>query len=53
MLFRRLHDIDRTGWWWLLTFVPVLGWIALIVFCCTKGTVGPNRFGEDPLAGHT
>ncbi|GFZ83314.1 DUF805 domain-containing protein [Elstera cyanobacteriorum] len=52
VLFRRLHDIDRTGWWWLLTFVPILGWIVLIVFCCTKGTVGPNRFGEGPLAGH-
>lgn len=52
VLFRRLHDTDRTGWWWLLCFVPVLGWIVLVVFNVTKGTTGPNRFGEDPLQGN-
>jgi uncharacterized membrane protein YhaH (DUF805 family) len=30
---RRLHDIDRSGWWQLLYFVPVFGWIVLIIFC--------------------
>jgi uncharacterized membrane protein YhaH (DUF805 family) len=29
---RRLHDTDRSGWWQLLWFVPVIGWIVLIVF---------------------
>ena len=42
---RRLHDIDRTGWWLLLALVPILGWIVLIVFACQKGTEGANRFG--------
>ena len=45
---RRLHDIDRTGWWLLLAFT-VIGIILLIVWDCTKGTSGPNRFGPDPL----
>jgi uncharacterized membrane protein YhaH (DUF805 family) len=46
---RRLHDIDRTGWWALIAFVPVIGWILLIVWACTPGTPGPNRFGPNPL----
>jgi uncharacterized membrane protein YhaH (DUF805 family) len=48
---RRLHDLDRSGWWILLVFVILIGWIVLIVWNCTKGTPGPNRFGPDPLAG--
>ena len=49
MSVRRLHDIDRTGWWVLLAFTGV-GAILLIVWACFKGTDGPNRFGPDPLA---
>ena len=48
---RRLHDVDRTGWWLLLAFVPVIGLIVLLIWFCTKGTDGPNRFGPDPLRG--
>ena len=47
---RRLHDTGRSGWWLLLSLVPVLGWIVLIVFFCIRGESGPNRFGPDPLA---
>lgn len=47
---RRLHDIDRTGWWWLIAFT-VIGLIVLIVWACQKGTTGPNRYGPDPLGG--
>jgi uncharacterized membrane protein YhaH (DUF805 family) len=47
---RRLHDLDRTGWWLLLAFT-VIGIILLIVWDCMRGTAGPNRFGPDPLAG--
>ncbi|MBV1699716.1 MAG: DUF805 domain-containing protein [Hyphomicrobiales bacterium] len=46
---RRLHDLDRNGWWILLSFIPLVGWIILIIWDCTKGTDGPNRFGPDPL----
>ncbi len=47
---RRLHDIDRSGWWLLLGFVPVLGWFTLFIFYCLDGTAGSNRFGPDPKA---
>jgi uncharacterized membrane protein YhaH (DUF805 family) len=46
---RRLHDLDRTGWSLLLIFT-VIGIIVLLVWDCMRGTVGPNRFGPDPLA---
>jgi uncharacterized membrane protein YhaH (DUF805 family) len=46
---RRLHDLDRTGWWFLIALTGI-GAIVLIVWYCFKGTDGPNRFGPDPLA---
>ena len=45
VFFRRLHDTDRSGWWWLLALVPLVGVIVLIVFLSQRGTEGPNRFG--------
>lgn len=44
---RRLHDIDRKGWWWLITFIP-FGGLVMLVWLCSKGTQGVNRFGTDP-----
>ena len=46
---RRLHDINRSGWWQLINFIPVVGWIVSLYWMIKKGTPGPNRFGEDPL----
>lgn len=46
---RRLHDLDRSGWWFLLWFVPIVGWIVMIYWACCRGTAGTNRFGADPL----
>jgi uncharacterized membrane protein YhaH (DUF805 family) len=45
---RRLHDLDRSGWWLLIVFTLV-GLILLIIWDCMKGTSGKNRFGPDPL----
>lgn len=36
---RRLHDIGRSGWWQLLSFIPIIGWIVLIVWFATRGVV--------------
>jgi uncharacterized membrane protein YhaH (DUF805 family) len=49
VMVRRLHDTDRSAWWMLLAFVPLVGEIVLIVWWCTKGTKGYNRFGADPM----
>jgi uncharacterized membrane protein YhaH (DUF805 family) len=42
---RRLHDIDRSGFWLLLTLIPFVGTITIFVFTLLEGTRGPNRFG--------
>ena len=43
LTIRRLHDIDRSGWWVLIGLVP-FGGIVLLVFALLEGTPGPNRF---------
>lgn len=48
--FRRLHDTDRSAWWLLLLLIPLVGFVILIVWMATPGTVGANRFGPDPIA---
>jgi uncharacterized membrane protein YhaH (DUF805 family) len=45
---RRLHDIDRTGWWVLIELVPLIGWIVLLVFHVQDITPGTNRYGPNP-----
>ncbi len=45
---RRLHDIDRTGWWVLIGLVPLIGWIVLLVFHVQDSTPGTNRYGPNP-----
>ena len=48
---KRLHDIDKSGWWMLLLFVPIVGALALFVMNgFIAGTPHANRFGEPPSA---
>jgi uncharacterized membrane protein YhaH (DUF805 family) len=42
---RRLHDTNRTGWWWLIGLIPIIGGIILLVFYCLPGTPEPNKYG--------
>jgi uncharacterized membrane protein YhaH (DUF805 family) len=44
LFVRRLHDTDRSGWWYFFGFVP-FGFIVLLVFSLMEGTPGPNRYG--------
>ncbi len=46
---RRLHDTNRSGWWLFITFVPVVGGIAMFVFLVLEGTSGDNDYGSNPL----
>ncbi len=41
---RRLHDTNRSGWFQLLSFIPLLGWIVL-VYLLVQESKSPNRFG--------
>ena len=48
VLVRRLHDTGKSGWWWLIGLVPFVGWIVLLVFCCTDSKPGENQYGPNP-----
>ncbi|MFA1261302.1 DUF805 domain-containing protein [Xanthomonas axonopodis pv. fascicularis] len=45
---RRLHDQDKSGWFYLISLVPYVGAFVLLVFMCIEGTPGPNQYGENP-----
>ncbi len=44
---RRLHDINRSGWWFLIGLIPIAGTIWIAVLYCLKGTQGQNRYDVD------
>lgn len=47
---KRFHDIGRSGWWVLISAIPAIGSVIILIQCgCIKGTVGSNKYGEDPL----
>ncbi len=46
---RRLHDSEKSGWLFLVNFIPYVGPIVLIVLCVLPSTDGTNRYGEHPL----
>ena len=45
---RRLHDTNRPGWMYLISLIPLIGFIWLIVLLCFASDKGTNRFGENP-----
>ena len=49
---KRYHDRNKSGWWVLIVFVPLIGALWYLIECgFLRGTVGPNTYGPDPLAG--
>jgi len=46
LYIRRLHDINRSGWWLLIALIPFVGIITLIFFWCLKGTQNRNLYGD-------
>ncbi|MBM4317546.1 MAG: DUF805 domain-containing protein [Deltaproteobacteria bacterium] len=45
---RRLHDTERSGWWLLIAFVPIIGAIVLLVFMVQDSKSGQNQYGTNP-----
>ena len=45
---RRLHDTGRSGWWYLISFVPLIGIIVLIIFWAQDSQPGDNKYGPNP-----
>ena len=50
---RRLHDTGRTGWWILISLIPVIGGLVLLVFLVLDSEPGGNRYGPNPKAGYS
>jgi uncharacterized membrane protein YhaH (DUF805 family) len=47
---KRWHDRNKSGWWILIGFVPLIGGLWVLIECgFLKGTDGPNNYGPDPL----
>ena len=45
---RRFHDQDKSGWFYLMSFIPYVGGWIVFVFMCIDGTHGENQYGHDP-----
>lgn len=48
VVVRRLHDINKSGWYYFVGLIPIVGGIWLIVLLATEGDNGPNQYGPDP-----
>ena len=49
VFIRRLHDTDRSGWWILIGFIPVIGALVLLLFTVLPSQPGHNQYGSSPL----
>lgn len=45
---RRLHDIGKSGWWWLIALIPIVGSLVLLVWSCQDSDVCENKYGSSP-----
>ena len=45
---RRLHDIGKSGWYYFLGLIPLIGTIILLVWLCRDSESGENQYGENP-----
>lgn len=48
VLVRRLHDIGKSGWWMLITLIPLIGGIWLFILTVTDSQSGDNDYGANP-----
>jgi uncharacterized membrane protein YhaH (DUF805 family) len=45
---RRLHDTGKSGWWFLISLIPLAGGIIFLVFMVLDGNPGINEYGPNP-----
>ena len=48
VMVRRLHDTDRSGWWFFINLIPFLGWLFFLYFLVEDSDSDKNRFGRNP-----
>jgi len=47
---RRLHDTDHSGWWVLISLIPIIGFIVLLIWYLRDSDPGENQYGPPPVA---
>jgi len=47
---RRLHDVGKSGWWYFIGLIPIIGPIWLLILLCTDGNPSENIYGPSPKA---
>ena len=50
LVVRRLHDVGKSGWFYFIFLIPIIGVIWLLVLYCTEGQKLDNKWGPDPKA---
>ena len=45
---RRLHDIGKSGWWYLIALIPLIGLLVLLYFFVLDSQPGSNQYGPNP-----
>jgi uncharacterized membrane protein YhaH (DUF805 family) len=50
VLVRRLHDVGKSGWWFFIVLIPLIGAIWILILVCTDGNPGENIYGPSPKA---
>lgn len=48
LVVRRLHDINKSGWWILINLIPLVGWIIMLVWLCKDSDPTDNQYGPVP-----
>ena len=48
VMCRRFHDVGKSGWFWLIIFIPIIGFIWFLILMCTDGDKTENRYGPSP-----
>jgi len=45
---RRMHDLDKSGWWMLISLIPIIGGFIVLFWLVSQGTEDSNYYGEVP-----
>lgn len=48
IVVRRLHDVGKSGWFYLIILIPIIGFIWILVLFCTDGVKEDNKWGSNP-----
>ena len=48
LVVRRLHDVGKSGWFYLIILIPFIGFIWILILFCTEGQKEENKWGPDP-----